>query len=461
MRLSRCPNFCSRLSPRWQRRRRPGERRPPTHELASALKWGHRKPRSHDSRFRWSSERGPRRSSSCRSSSPCGTAIFEPVVVSTGQHHKMVAEIFELAGITTDVGLWVGDAARTAERARGDGNAPLRGLLPRAVRRHGGVDAPGPVRSRAGGFRPRSSSTATPAPPWRRRSPPSTCASRSCTWRPGCARGAQPDPVSRGAQPPADLAHRLAFTSRRRRTNQQNLVRENVPTTRSSSPATRASTPCAGRPSSDVPFEDPAVGEAVTRATSASSSSPPIGARTGRRARRHRARACRGSPRAPGRPLRRPAAPQPRGARASSASRSAGSTTSCSPSRWGTRGFARLLGRCDFVITDSGGIQEEAPSLGKPVLVARDATERTEGIDAGTLRLVGHRPGSDRGRGGAPARRPGGLRARWPAHQPLRRRARRGAHRRCTRAAASRGGEPPQPFGAGLQPQGGARGGRL
>lgn len=54
--------------------------------------------------------------------------------------------------------------------------------------------------------------------------------------------------------------------------------------------------------------------------------------------------------------------------------------------------FARLIGRCSFVITDSGGIQEEAPSLGKPVLVTRDSTERGEGVDAGTLVLVGTDP---------------------------------------------------------------------
>jgi UDP-N-acetylglucosamine 2-epimerase (non-hydrolysing) len=54
--------------------------------------------------------------------------------------------------------------------------------------------------------------------------------------------------------------------------------------------------------------------------------------------------------------------------------------------------FARLLGRAHIVITDSGGIQEEAPSLGKPVLVTRETTERTEGLAAGTLRLVGTDP---------------------------------------------------------------------
>lgn len=48
-----------------------------------------------------------------------------------------------------------------------------------------------------------------------------------------------------------------------------------------------------------------------------------------------------------------------------------------------------LMNKSYLVLTDSGGIQEEAPSLGKPVLVMRDVTERTEGIEAGTARLVG------------------------------------------------------------------------
>jgi len=47
------------------------------------------------------------------------------------------------------------------------------------------------------------------------------------------------------------------------------------------------------------------------------------------------------------------------------------------------------MARSYQILTDSGGIQEEAPSLGKPVLVMRDTTERPEGIDAGTLKLVG------------------------------------------------------------------------
>lgn len=48
-----------------------------------------------------------------------------------------------------------------------------------------------------------------------------------------------------------------------------------------------------------------------------------------------------------------------------------------------------LLTKVEFVLTDSGGIQEEAPTLGKPVLVLRDVTERTEGIEAGTAKLIG------------------------------------------------------------------------
>lgn len=54
--------------------------------------------------------------------------------------------------------------------------------------------------------------------------------------------------------------------------------------------------------------------------------------------------------------------------------------------------FVWLMDGCHFVLSDSGGVQEEAPGLGKPVLVLRDVTERPEGVAAGTCVLVGTTP---------------------------------------------------------------------
>ena len=58
----------------------------------------------------------------------------------------------------------------------------------------------------------------------------------------------------------------------------------------------------------------------------------------------------------------------------------------------GYQDFAQAMSRVDLILTDSGGLQEEAPSLGKPVLVMRNTTERPEGLEAGTARLVGTDP---------------------------------------------------------------------
>lgn len=55
----------------------------------------------------------------------------------------------------------------------------------------------------------------------------------------------------------------------------------------------------------------------------------------------------------------------------------------------GYRYFVALMNACRVVLTDSGGVQEEAPGLGKPVLVMRDTTERPEGVEAGTVKLIG------------------------------------------------------------------------
>jgi UDP-N-acetylglucosamine 2-epimerase (non-hydrolysing) len=62
----------------------------------------------------------------------------------------------------------------------------------------------------------------------------------------------------------------------------------------------------------------------------------------------------------------------------------------CEPAEYAS--FIDLMTRAYLILTDSGGIQEEAPSLGKPVLVMRDSTERPEGIEAGLAKLVGTDP---------------------------------------------------------------------
>jgi UDP-N-acetylglucosamine 2-epimerase (non-hydrolysing) len=112
--------------------------------------------------------------------------------------------------------------------------------------------------------------------------------------------------------------------------------------------------------------------------------------------------------------------------------------------------FARLLGRAHFVITDSGGIQEEAPSLGKPVLVARETTERTEGLEEGTLRLVGADPERIFTEGARLLDDPLAYAEMAEAQNPY------GDGRAAQRIVAALehlllGGEPPTPFGAGYR----------
>ncbi len=82
--------------------------------------------------------------------------------------------------------------------------------------------------------------------------------------------------------------------------------------------------------------------------------------------------------------------------------------------------FVDLMRRAHILLTDSGGIQEEGPSLGKPVLVMREKTERPEAVEAGTVRLVGTERKAHCRAGFPPAGRPGGVRAHVARSQPLR-----------------------------------------
>src|SRR5258706_15592513 len=81
--------------------------------------------------------------------------------------------------------------------------------------------------------------------------------------------------------------------------------------------------------------------------------------------------------------------------------------------------FVYLMMRAHLIITDSGGIQEEAPALGKPVLVVRDTTERPEAIEAGTMRHDGTGSEANLGGLGGPLVEDGELEslARRPPHQ--------------------------------------------
>ena len=89
-----------------------------------------------------------------------------------------------------------------------------------------------------------------------------------------------------------------------------------------------------------------------------------------------------------------------------------------------------LMARCYLVLTDSGGLQEEAPALGKPVLVLRRETERPEAVAAGTVKLAGVAYDDIVSMARPAHHGPGGLRRHGPRGEPLRRRLRLPADRR-------------------------------
>jgi UDP-N-acetylglucosamine 2-epimerase (non-hydrolysing) len=315
---------------------------------------------------------------------------FKPVVVSTGQHDRMVREVFKLAGIWADVTLWVGDAhAGLSERVS---SVMLRfedfcrqwfhevdpenvtpdevrdGLFPAAVLVHG--DTSSALGAAIASFHLRIPVVHVEA------------GLRAGTGN----RTPFPEELNRRLIARIACLH-LAPTT----TNQENLVRENIPIKQVFVTGNTAIDALHWASHLEVPFVDPAVravyegnrrivlvtahrrenwGDGLRR----------IGDGIARLASAH-----------PDVAFVLPLHPNPEireSLRPLLASRE--NVLLSEPLSYGE--FARMLARCYFAITDSGGIQEEAPALGKPVLVARETSERIEGIVAGTLELVGTDP---------------------------------------------------------------------
>ena len=314
---------------------------------------------------------------------------YEPLVVSTGQHHKIVNYIFELVGIKPDVTLWAGarhselnervSSVMTrfedfcAERFGADQDRVhtaediLNGRFPAAVLVHGDTSSAMaaalsafhmriPVMHVEAGLR--TSSNLSPFPEELNR-----------------------EVITRVA------ALHFAPTS----TNLQNLIRENVPVGQIFVTGNTGIDALQWATTLDVRFANPElqalcdsdrrvvvitahrrenwgdglvdIGEGVARLAAAQ---PDVS-------------------------FVLPLHPNPR-VREVLGARLSGLDNVLLTEPLGYATFARLLKRSYLVITDSGGVQEEAPSLGKPVLVLRETTERIEGIAAGTLRLIGTDP---------------------------------------------------------------------
>jgi UDP-N-acetylglucosamine 2-epimerase (non-hydrolysing) len=316
---------------------------------------------------------------------------FEPIVVSTGQHNRLVEYIFELAGIKPDVTLWAGSRRANlnervasvlqrfedfcVERFEIDFDEPasetdvLNGRHPAAVLVHGDTSSAMaaalssfhlriPVMHVEAGLRT-GGSNLTPFPEELNRQVISTIA-----------------------------AMHFAPTS----ANLQNLVRENIPvgqvfvTGNTGIDALRWSSGL-----EDITFANPelqALHDSEARIVVVTAHRRENWGDGLRGIAEGVARLARAQPDVH---FVLPVHPNPR-VREVLTERLTGLDNVLLTEPLGYATFSRLLGRCHMVITDSGGIQEEAPSLGKPVLVTRETTERTEGLAAGTLRLVGTDP---------------------------------------------------------------------
>jgi UDP-N-acetylglucosamine 2-epimerase (non-hydrolysing) len=375
---------------------------------------------------------------------------LRPIVISTGQHHRMVREIFDLAGITTDVELWAGDArSRLNDRVAAvmgrfedfarewfddDGSAiasgpdVVAGRYPLAVLVHGDT----------------SSALAAALAAFHLRIP---VMHLEAGLRTGGS-NLTPFPEELNRQLISCIA---CFHFAPTATNQENLVRENVPTHQVFVTGNTGIDALHWASRLELSFSDPELQDlersqervvVVTahRRENWGAGLAGIASGVARLSRSH-----------PDVRFVVPLHPNPRvREQLGDPLRELPNVLLTEP--LGYAEFARLLGRSYLVITDSGGIQEEAPSLNKPVLVARNSTERIEGVEAGTLRVVGTDPDLIAAEGSRLLGDEAAYADMAQAINPY------GDGRAAARIVTSlenlyRGGEPPQQFGSGYTRQ--------
>lgn len=317
------------------------------------------------------------------------SAYYEPVVVSTGQHHRLVSYIFELVGIRPDVTLWSGArhaplnarVASVLERfedfiveryglepgTRPGGQDVLRGRAPAAVIVHGDT----------------SSAMAAALSAFHLRLPVMHV---EAGLRTGSNLSPFPEELNRGVIGRVAALHFAPTT-----TNLENLIREGVPANQVFVTGNTGIDALRWATSLKVRFANPdlqALHDSDRRIVTVTAHRREnwgpglVGIADG---------VARLAKRFPDVSFVLPVHPNPQ-VRDVLAPRLSGFDNVLVTDTLGYATFARLLARSHLVITDSGGIQEEAPSLGKPVLVLRETTERGEGVVAGTLRLVGTNP---------------------------------------------------------------------
>jgi UDP-N-acetylglucosamine 2-epimerase (non-hydrolysing) len=315
---------------------------------------------------------------------------YEPIVLSTGQHEQMVGEIFGLAGITVDAHLWVGGArARLSERVA----TLMQRIDDYIIGRY--TDLRGEPATRellvAGGYPiatlvhgDTSSAFAAALASFHLRIPVVHVEAGLRTG--GLNLTPFPEELNRQLITCIAALH-LAPTAK----NEENLVRENVPADQVFVTGNTGIDALQWAAGLDVPIANPQVAELVAgddrivlitahRRENWGGGLAGIAEGVARVATSH-----------PDVRFVLPMHPNPAvRAELRPALEPLANVLLIEPLRYTS--MARLIARCDFVLTDSGGLQEEAPSLGKPVVVARDSTERTEGVAAGTLLLVGTDP---------------------------------------------------------------------